>query len=59
MTDINEFKMKKYMQKIVEIGNSTREIGYMFANAFYTLAYKVREYESQLKANERNNKLNW
>lgn len=54
MNDIQAFKMKKVTKAISEIGVSTKSGAEVFADALYRLAHRVREYDSQLKANQRN-----
>lgn len=54
MDDMQTFKMKKISKVISEIEASTKSGAEMFADAIYLLAYRVREYDSQLKANQRN-----
>jgi hypothetical protein len=54
MTDINEYKLKKLSRKISEIGESTRSGGYAIAEAIYAFAFRMKEMDSQLKANQRN-----
>ncbi len=55
MNDIERYKRKKVAKVIGEITESTKSIGVEFGEAFHKFAYYIREMDSQIKANERNN----
>ena len=59
MNDVLAYKLKKLTNKINEVGVSTKSGAEAIADAIYTIAYKVRKYDSQIKVNQRNlDKLN-
>lgn len=52
-TNIDDYRMKKISNRLKELSESTRQGGYLIAEACYRLAYEVRKYDSQSKANEK------
>lgn len=53
LVDINDYKLKKLSKAAIEIGESTRNNGFAFAEAFFAIAYKAREIASRIEANEK------
>jgi len=54
MSELNEYRIKKNLEIIKGISLSTKEAAITIADACYALAHQAREYDSTIKANERN-----
>lgn len=52
--DMRDFKNRKTIKEINKVTHSIKETGVIVGEACYRLAYIVRMYDSQMKANERN-----
>ena len=55
MNDIERQIHKRHIKAISKLAQSTKEGGYVLAEACYALAYKAKEIASQMECNERNN----
>lgn len=53
MDELERYKIKKMSQAMSEMAEVTKNSGYIMAEACYTLAYKAREIDSRIKANQK------
>jgi hypothetical protein len=54
MDDILTHKMKKLNKTINDMCVSTKQGAEAFADAIYSISYRVKEHDSQVKSNQRN-----